>query len=72
MALKKKVGYKCRIAGVIFLLLVGIAAIVAVAVIQKTLKSQEYGLEVKTHTITVSVQISLDAFRIHACFATLT
>lgn len=57
MAPKKKVGYKCRIAGVIFLLLAGIAALVAVAVIQKTLKSQEYGLEVNTHTI-----ISTDHF----------
>ncbi|XP_037532333.1 ectonucleoside triphosphate diphosphohydrolase 3 [Nematolebias whitei] len=45
MALKKKVGYKCRVAGVVFLLLAGIAALVTVAVIQNTLKSQEYGLE---------------------------
>lgn len=50
MASKTKVGYKCRIAGVVFLLLAGIAALVTVAVIQNTLKSQEYGLEVTTHT----------------------
>ncbi|XP_017265520.1 ectonucleoside triphosphate diphosphohydrolase 3 [Kryptolebias marmoratus] len=45
MASKKKAGYKCRIAAVLFLLLAGIAALVTVAVIQSTLKSQEYSLE---------------------------
>ncbi|KAM4736445.1 ectonucleoside triphosphate diphosphohydrolase 3 isoform 2-T2 [Anableps anableps] len=45
MASKKKMGYKCRIAGVIILLIGSIAALVVVAVIQDKLKVKEYGLE---------------------------
>lgn len=41
--------YKCRIAGVLFLLLASIAALVAVAIIQETWKSKEYGLEVSKY-----------------------
>ena len=46
MASKQKMGYKCRIAGVLILLLGSIAALVAVAVIQDTWKFKEYSLEV--------------------------
>uniref|UniRef100_A0A8C5DQI9 Ectonucleoside triphosphate diphosphohydrolase 3-like n=1 Tax=Gouania willdenowi TaxID=441366 RepID=A0A8C5DQI9_GOUWI len=45
MASKQKIGYKCRIGGVFFLLLASIAGLVAVAVIQDTWKSKEYGLQ---------------------------
>ncbi|KAM4568793.1 ectonucleoside triphosphate diphosphohydrolase 3 [Fundulus diaphanus] len=45
MGSKKKMGYKCRIAGVMLLLFGSIAALVAVAVIQDKLKVKEYGLE---------------------------
>ncbi|XP_015804642.2 ectonucleoside triphosphate diphosphohydrolase 3 [Nothobranchius furzeri] len=45
MASKNKMGYKCRIAGVVLLLLAGIAALVTVAVVQDTLKRKEYSLE---------------------------
>ncbi|KAM6935454.1 ectonucleoside triphosphate diphosphohydrolase 3 isoform 2-T2 [Lycodopsis pacificus] len=45
MASKQQMGYKCRIAGVVLLLLASIAALVAVVVIQDTWKSKEYSLE---------------------------
>ncbi|XP_044063731.1 ectonucleoside triphosphate diphosphohydrolase 3 [Siniperca chuatsi] len=45
MASKRQMGYKCRIAGVVLLLLASIAALVAVAIIQDTWKSKEYTLE---------------------------
>uniref|UniRef100_A0A3Q1ELR3 Ectonucleoside triphosphate diphosphohydrolase 3 n=1 Tax=Acanthochromis polyacanthus TaxID=80966 RepID=A0A3Q1ELR3_9TELE len=45
MASKKKMGYKCRIAVVLFLLLASIAALVAVAVIQYTWSMKEYSLQ---------------------------
>ncbi|XP_041844958.1 ectonucleoside triphosphate diphosphohydrolase 3 [Melanotaenia boesemani] len=45
MTSKKRVGYKCRIAGVLLLLLSSIAALVAVAVIQDIWKYKEYNLE---------------------------
>ncbi|XP_047218121.1 ectonucleoside triphosphate diphosphohydrolase 3 isoform X2 [Girardinichthys multiradiatus] len=45
MASKKKMGYKCRIAGVMLLLIGSIAALVVVSVIQDKLKVKEYGLE---------------------------
>ncbi|XP_015245012.1 PREDICTED: ectonucleoside triphosphate diphosphohydrolase 3 isoform X2 [Cyprinodon variegatus] len=45
MASQKKIGYKCRIAGVMLLLLGSIAALVVVAVIQDKLKVEEYGSE---------------------------
>ncbi|XP_019750641.1 ectonucleoside triphosphate diphosphohydrolase 3 isoform X2 [Hippocampus comes] len=45
MALTKKVGYKCRIATVLFLLLASIAGLIAVAVIQHNWRSMEYTLE---------------------------
>lgn len=48
MASKQQMGYKCRIAGVMLLLLASIAALVAVAVIQDTWASKEYSLEVNT------------------------
>lgn len=50
MASKRQMGYKCRIAGVLLFLFSGIAALIAVAVIQKTWMSQQYALEVSTHT----------------------
>lgn len=50
MASKQQMGYKCRIAGVMLLLLASIAALVAVAVIQDTWASKEYSLEVNTYT----------------------
>lgn len=53
MGSKKKMGYKCRIAGVMLLLIGSIAALVAVAVIQDKLTVKEYGIEVKTHTYTL-------------------
>lgn len=52
MASKRQMGYKCRIAGVMLLLLASIAALVAVAVIQDAWASKEYTLEVNTHTHT--------------------
>lgn len=52
MASQKKMGYKCRIAGVMLLLLGSIAALVVVAVIQDKLKVEEYGSEVNIHTKT--------------------
>uniref|UniRef100_A0A3P9P712 Ectonucleoside triphosphate diphosphohydrolase 3 n=1 Tax=Poecilia reticulata TaxID=8081 RepID=A0A3P9P712_POERE len=45
MGSKKKMGYKCRIAGVMLLLIGSIAALVVVAVVQDKLKVKEYGLE---------------------------
>ncbi|XP_068611197.1 ectonucleoside triphosphate diphosphohydrolase 3 [Brachionichthys hirsutus] len=45
MAPKHKMGYSCRIASVVFLLLGCIAALVAVAVIQDKWSSKEYSLE---------------------------
>ncbi|KAG7475878.1 ectonucleoside triphosphate diphosphohydrolase 3 [Solea senegalensis] len=45
MASKKKIGFKCRIAVVLLLLLGSIAALVAVAVIQDIWSVKEYGLE---------------------------
>ncbi|XP_031729560.1 ectonucleoside triphosphate diphosphohydrolase 3 [Anarrhichthys ocellatus] len=45
MASKQHMGYKCRIAGVLLLLLASIAALVAVVVIQDTWKSKEYSFE---------------------------
>ncbi|XP_056900626.1 ectonucleoside triphosphate diphosphohydrolase 3 isoform X2 [Takifugu flavidus] len=45
MASKRQMGYKCRIAGVMLLLLASIAALVAVAVIQDSWASKEYTLE---------------------------
>ncbi|AWO96921.1 putative ectonucleoside triphosphate diphosphohydrolase 3 [Scophthalmus maximus] len=45
MASKQRAGYKCRIAGVLLLLLASVAALVAVAVIQDTWAFKEYGLE---------------------------
>lgn len=49
MASKHKMGYKCRIAGVLLLLLTSIAALIAVAVIQDTWKLSEYTKEVNTY-----------------------
>ena len=48
MASKQQMGYKCRIAGVLLFLFTGIAALIAVAVIQKTWRFKEYSLEVST------------------------
>ncbi|XP_041650312.1 ectonucleoside triphosphate diphosphohydrolase 3 [Cheilinus undulatus] len=45
MASKQPLGYKCRIAGVLLLLLASIAALVAVAVIQDTWATKEYTIE---------------------------
>ncbi|XP_077433041.1 ectonucleoside triphosphate diphosphohydrolase 3 [Vanacampus margaritifer] len=45
MASKRKVGYKCRIATVLFLLLASIAGLIAVTVIQGNWRSKEYSLE---------------------------
>uniref|UniRef100_A0A3Q3WPP5 Uncharacterized protein n=1 Tax=Mola mola TaxID=94237 RepID=A0A3Q3WPP5_MOLML len=45
MASKQQVGYKCRIAAVLILLLSSIAALVAVAVIQDSWAAREYSLE---------------------------
>ncbi|KAL6108911.1 entpd3 [Pungitius sinensis] len=45
MASKRQVGYKCRIAGVLLLLLASIAALVAVVVIQDTWASKKYSFE---------------------------
>ncbi|CAK6954377.1 ectonucleoside triphosphate diphosphohydrolase 3 [Scomber scombrus] len=45
MASKQQTGYKCRIAGVLLFLFTGIAALIAVAVIQKTWSFKEYTLE---------------------------
>ncbi|XP_070691671.1 ectonucleoside triphosphate diphosphohydrolase 3 [Pempheris klunzingeri] len=45
MASKRQMGYKCRIAVVVLLLLASIAALVAVAIIQDTWRSKEYSLE---------------------------
>ncbi|XP_054639118.1 ectonucleoside triphosphate diphosphohydrolase 3 [Dunckerocampus dactyliophorus] len=45
MASKGKIGYKCRIAAVLLLLLASIAALIAVAVIQGNWRSKEYTLE---------------------------
>lgn len=55
MASKRQMGYKCRIAGVMLLLLASIAALVAVAVIQDAWASKEYTLEVNTHSHTLDV-----------------
>ena len=46
----RQMGYKCRIAGVLLLLLTSIAALIAVAVIQDTWRFKEYSLEVNTYT----------------------
>ncbi|XP_040022392.2 ectonucleoside triphosphate diphosphohydrolase 3 [Gasterosteus aculeatus] len=45
MASKRQMGYKCRIAGVLLLLLASIAALVAVVVIQDTWTLTEYDFE---------------------------
>ncbi|TKS81795.1 Ectonucleoside triphosphate diphosphohydrolase 3 [Collichthys lucidus] len=45
MASKQPMGYKCRIAVVLLVLLASIAALVAVAVIQDTWSSKEYSIE---------------------------
>nr|XP_046256400.1 ectonucleoside triphosphate diphosphohydrolase 3 [Scatophagus argus] len=45
MASKQRMGYKCRVAGVLLLLLASIAALIAVAVIQDAWSSKEYSLE---------------------------
>uniref|UniRef100_A0A3Q0T5G1 Ectonucleoside triphosphate diphosphohydrolase 3 n=1 Tax=Amphilophus citrinellus TaxID=61819 RepID=A0A3Q0T5G1_AMPCI len=45
MASKHKMGYKCRIAGVMLLLFASIAALIAVAVVQDTWKLSEYTKE---------------------------
>ncbi|XP_045902027.1 ectonucleoside triphosphate diphosphohydrolase 3 isoform X2 [Micropterus dolomieu] len=45
MASKQQMGYKCRVAGVLLLLLASIAALVAVAIIQDTWRSKEYTSE---------------------------
>ncbi|XP_026225671.1 ectonucleoside triphosphate diphosphohydrolase 3 [Anabas testudineus] len=45
MGSKQKIGYKCRVAGVFFLLLASIAALVAVAVIQDRWRFKEYNEE---------------------------
>lgn len=50
-------GYKCRIAGVMLLLLTSIAALIAVAVIQDTWRFLEYSKEVSEH-IRASAQYS--------------
>lgn len=50
MASKRQVGYKCRIAIVVLLLLASIAALVAVAVIQDSWAAPEYSNEVNAHT----------------------
>lgn len=47
MGSKQKIGYKCRVAGVFFLLLASIAALVAVAVIQDRWRFKEYNEEVR-------------------------
>ncbi|XP_037639389.1 ectonucleoside triphosphate diphosphohydrolase 3 isoform X1 [Sebastes umbrosus] len=61
MASKRKVGYKCRIAGVLLLLLASIAALVAVAVIQDTwgskLYSSEYGIVIDSGSSRSSVYL---------------
>lgn len=49
MAAKRQSGYKCRIAVVLLVLLASIGALIAVAVIQDTWRSEEYGFEVNTH-----------------------
>ncbi|KAM7382605.1 hypothetical protein PAMP_002329 [Pampus punctatissimus] len=45
MASKGQIGYKCRIAAVVLLLLASIAAVIAVAVIQDTWRYKKYSLE---------------------------
>ncbi|XP_026150151.1 ectonucleoside triphosphate diphosphohydrolase 3 [Mastacembelus armatus] len=45
MVSKRKVGYKCRITGIVLLLLASIAALVAVAVIQDTWRFKKYSSE---------------------------
>ncbi|XP_054478026.1 ectonucleoside triphosphate diphosphohydrolase 3 [Anoplopoma fimbria] len=45
MTSKQQMGYKCRIGGVLLLLLASIAALVAVVVIQDTWKSKQYSSE---------------------------
>ncbi|XP_028984303.2 ectonucleoside triphosphate diphosphohydrolase 3 [Betta splendens] len=45
MGSDQKVGYKCRVAGVLLLLLASVAALVAVAVIQDTWRFKEYSEE---------------------------
>lgn len=42
-------GSSCRIAGVILLLLISIAALIAIGLIQDTWGVKEYSLEVSTH-----------------------
>lgn len=53
MAAKRKVGYQCRIAAVLLLLLASIGALIAVAVIQDTWRSKEYSLEVNIYMHTL-------------------
>ncbi|XP_023820365.1 ectonucleoside triphosphate diphosphohydrolase 3 [Oryzias latipes] len=43
--MEKRIGYKCRIGGVVLLLLTSIAALIAVAVIQHTWRSEQYSPE---------------------------
>lgn len=47
MGSKQKMGYKCHIAGVFFLLLASIAALVAIAIIQDRWRFEEYNEEVR-------------------------
>lgn len=64
-------GYKCRIAIVLLLLLTSIAALIAVAIIQDTWMSKEYSLEVSTYThkcvSTYLLATGLLYFHIHKC-----
>lgn len=54
-------GYKCRIAGVMLLLLTSIAALIAVAVIQDTWRFLEYSKEVSISTILQDANINMHA-----------
>lgn len=62
MGSKQKMGYKCRIAGVFFLLLASIAALVSIAVIQDTWRFKQYSEEVRSTDEQVFLQGGL-------CFA---
>lgn len=71
MGSKRQMGYKCRIAGVMVLLLASIAALVAVAVIQDAWASREYTMEVNpthTHTHTVGAPYT---WTIHCIYLSL-
>lgn len=55
MGSKQKMGYKCRVAGVFFLLLASIAALVAIAVIQDRWRFKEYNEEVRDEDVVLIV-----------------